>query len=191
MSEKRAISQMNSNPKLVAASKLALCALLLLPVACGLKAIAKEEVAKEAGCEQSEHVQISQVGDFSTTEFKPYTRSTGFPIGPADSDDQTPPPPPRPIVKPLERKSKLFAEPTFDDLFGMSKNDLFKRFPSPNFKHKADFSQITWHGTDVSSVLELRFKKGRVSQLRLSTHYGYPRPGTTSDVEVGKWLTKK
>ncbi|MBA4077870.1 MAG: hypothetical protein C0508_22770, partial [Cyanobacteria bacterium PR.023] len=60
-----------------------------------------------------------------------------------------------------------------------------------NFKHKANFSQITWHGTDVSSVLELRFKKGRVSQLRLTTNYGYPRPGTTSDVEVGKWLTKK
>lgn len=123
---------MNSNPKLLAASKLALCALLLLPIFCDLNAIAKEAVA-----------------------------------------------------------NRLFAEPAFDDLFGMSKNDLLKRFPSPNFKHKADFSQITWHGTDVSSVLELRFKKGRVSQLRLSTHYGYPRPGTTSDVEVGQWLTKK
>ncbi len=185
------ISEMNSNPKLLAASKLALCALLLLPISCGVEAIAKEAVAKEAGGERPEHVQISQVGDFSTTEFKPYTRSTSFPLGPADSDDQTPTPPTRPIVRPLDRKSKLFAEPTFDDLFGMNKTALLKRFPSPNFKHKADFSQIRWHGTDVSSVLELRFKKGRVSQLRLSTHYGYPRPGTTSDVEVGKWLTKK
>lgn len=184
-----AISEMNSNPKLLAASKLALCALLLLAVSCGLKAIAKEEVAKEAGGERSEHLQISQVGDFSTTEFKPYTRGISFPPEAPPSRYQTPPT--RPIVRPLDRKSKLFAEPTFDDLFGMSKNDLLKRFPSPNFKHKANFSQITWHGTDVSSVLELRFKKGRVSQLRLTTNYGYPRPGTTSDVEVGKWLTKK
>lgn len=189
MSEKRAISQMNSNLQLLAASKLALCALLLLPIFCDLNAIAKEAVAKEAGGEQSEHVQISQVGDFSTTEFKPYTRGISFPPEAPPSRYQTPPT--RPIVRPLDRKSKLFAEPTFDDLFGMSKNDLLKRFPSPNFKHKANFSQITWHGTDVSSVLELRFKKGRVSQLRLTTNYGYPRPGTTSDVEVGKWLTKK
>ena len=156
---------------------------------CCLKAIGKEVVAKEAGGEQSEHLQISQVGDFSTTEFKPYTRGISFPLEPANSDQQAPPPPARPIGSPLDRKSKLFEEQTFDDLFGMSKNDLAKRFPAPNFKHKADFSQVTWHGTDVSSILELRFKKGRVSQLRLSTHYGYPRPGTTSDVEVGKWLS--
>ena len=180
---------MNSNPKLLAASKLALCALLLLPIFCGLKAIAKEVVENAATGERPEHLQISQVGDFSTTEFKPYTRGISFPLEPENSDDQTPPPPARPIVRPLDKKSKLFTEQTFDDLFGMSKNDLLKRFPSPNFKHKANFSQITWHGTDVSSVLELRFKKGRVSQLRLSTHYGYPRPGTTSDVEVGQWLS--
>ncbi len=178
---------MNSNRKLLAASTLALSALLLLPIFCGLKALATEVVEKEAGGERSEHLKITQVGDFSTTEFKPYTRGTSFPLGGADSDDQTPPP--RPIVRPLDKKTKLFAEQTFDDLFGLSKKGLLKRFPSPNFKHNADFSQITWHGTDVSSVLELRFKKGMVSQLRLSTHYGYPRPGTTSDVEVGKWLS--
>lgn len=180
---------MNSNPKLRAVSKLALCALLLLPAFCDLKAIGREVVAKEAGGERSEHLQISQVGDFSTTEFKPYTRGISFPPEPANSDQQAPPRLARPIGSPLDRKSKLFAEQTFDDLFGMSKNDLAKRFPSPNFKHKADFSQVTWHGTDVSSILDLRFKKGKVSQIRLSTLYGYPRPGTTSDVEVGKWLS--
>lgn len=147
-----AISQMNSNPKLLAASKLVLCALLLLPIFCGLKAVAKE-------------------------------------LEPAQSDYQTPTHHTKSVIRPLDKKTKLFAEPTFDDLFGLNKDGLLKRFPSPNFKHKANFSQITWHGTDVSSVLELRFKKGRVSQLRLSTHYGYPRPGTTSDVEVGKWLS--
>lgn len=185
-----AISQMKSNPKLLAASTLALCALLLLPIFCGLKAVAKEvvaieEVAKEAGGDRSEHLQISQVGDFSTTEFKPYTPSAYF--GPVDSSYQSPPS--TTPIKPIDKKSRLFAEPTFDDIFGLNKDGLLKRFPSPNFKHKADFSQIKWHGTDVSSLLELRFKKGRVSQVRLSTHYGYPRPGTTSDVEVGKWIT--
>lgn len=80
---------------------------------------------------------------------------------------------------------------TGEDLFGLTKKELLKRFPSPDFKHNADFSKVTWHGTDTSSVLELRFKDKKVEQVRLTTHYGYPRPGTTSDVEVGQWLTKK
>lgn len=88
-----------------------------------------------------------------------------------------------------DKLSLLSGKFTGDDLFGLTKKDLLKRFPSPDFKHTADFSQVTWHGSDTSSILDLRFKDSKVVELRLSTHYGYPRPGTTSDVEVGKWLS--
>ena len=87
-----------------------------------------------------------------------------------------------------DKLSLLSGKYTGVDLFGLTKKDLLKRFPAPDFKHKADFSQVTWHGTDTSSVLDLRFKDKKVAAVRLSTHYGYPRPGTTSDVEVGQWM---
>lgn len=88
----------------------------------------------------------------------------------------------------VDKLSLLNRKYTGEDLFGLTKKDLLKRFPTPDFKHTADFSQVTWHGTDTSSVLDLRFKHKKVSEVRLSTHYGYPRPGTTSDVEVGPWM---
>lgn len=94
-------------------------------------------------------------------------------------------------TKAAAKLALLSRKYTGEDLFGLTKKELLKRFPSPDFKHNADFSQVTWHGTDTSSVLELRFKDKKVEQVRLSTHYGYPRPGTTSDVELGQWLTKK
>lgn len=90
-----------------------------------------------------------------------------------------------------DKLSLLSGKFTGEDLFGLTKKDLLKRFPSPDFKHTADFSQVTWHGTDTSSVLDLRFRDKKVTEVRLSTHYGYPRPGTTSDVEVGHWLKSK
>ena len=90
-----------------------------------------------------------------------------------------------------DKLSLLSGKYTGDDLFGLTKKDLLKRFPAPDFKHTTDFSQVTWHGTDTSSVLDLRFKDSKVVEVRLSTHYGYPRPGTTSDVEVGQWMKSK
>ncbi len=89
----------------------------------------------------------------------------------------------------VDKLSLLSRKYTGEDLFGLTKKDLLKRFPAPDFKHTADFSRVTWHGTDTSSVLDLRFKDNKVAAVRLSTHYGYPRPGTTSDVEVGQWMS--
>jgi hypothetical protein len=88
-----------------------------------------------------------------------------------------------------DKLSLLHRKYTGEDLFGLTKKDLLKRFPAPDFKHTADVSRVTWHGTDTSSVLDLRFKDNKVAAVRLSTHYGYPRPGTTSDVEVGQWMS--
>ncbi len=90
-----------------------------------------------------------------------------------------------------DKLSLLSGKFTGDDLFGLTKKDLLKRFPAPDFKHTANFSQVTWHGTDTSSILDFRFRDNKVIEVRLSTHYGYPRPGTTSDVEVGQWLKSK
>ena len=90
-----------------------------------------------------------------------------------------------------DKLSLLSRKYTGEDLFGLPKTELLKRFPAPDFKHTADFAQVTWHGTDTSSVLDLRFKNERVAEVRLSTHYGYPRPGSTIDVEVGQWLKKQ
>lgn len=91
----------------------------------------------------------------------------------------------------VDKLSLLSRKYTGEDLFGLTKKDLLKRFPAPGYKHTADFSQVTWHGTDTSSVLDLQFKDNKVAAVRLSTHYGYPRPGTTSDVEVGQWMKNK
>jgi hypothetical protein len=90
-----------------------------------------------------------------------------------------------------DRIALLSRKYTGEDLFGLTKEQLSKRFPVPDFKHNDDFSQVRWHGTDTSSVLDLRFKDNKVAEVRLSTHYGYPRPGTTSDVEIGQWLKIK
>jgi len=87
-----------------------------------------------------------------------------------------------------DRIALLSRKYTGEDLFGLTKEQLSKRFPAPEFKHNDDFSQVRWHGTDTSSVLDLRFKQDKVIAVRLSHYFGYPRPGTTSDVEVGKWI---
>jgi hypothetical protein len=76
------------------------------------------------------------------------------------------------------------------DLLGMTHEQLDRRFPPPQFKHNSAYSQISWHGTDISTVLDLRYKGNRVSQIRYTTHYGYPRPGTKSNVSFGPWINQ-
>ena len=138
-----------------------------------------------AAAENAQDVRVSPVGDFNETIKKGYTPVVDFGPPPSETGLNTEG---RPIKIGRNAKiSDVFGLLDFYEVFGLDKEGLLKRFPPPKFKHTANFSEITWHGTDVSSVLELRFKKGKVSAVRLSTHYGYPRPGTTSDVEVGKW----
>jgi len=74
------------------------------------------------------------------------------------------------------------------DLWGMNQSQLERKFPTPQFSHNADYSQIRWHGTDVSSVLDIQFVNQKVTKIRYSTNYGYPRPGTKSSVEISPWL---
>jgi len=88
-----------------------------------------------------------------------------------------------------EKLSAMSAPFNGSELLGLNKAALAKRFSAPQYKHLPDFSQVNWHGTDMSSVLDFRFKKGRVCAVRLITHYGYDRAGTTSNVDMGKWIT--
>ncbi|CAN5472552.1 hypothetical protein BH11CYA1_BH11CYA1_49660 [soil metagenome] len=145
-----------------------------------------------ATAETARDVRVSQVGDFNNGQ----ENERGYRPATSGMFSTEPKKEPDPAVleakeadTAYEKMAALSKNSNFNDLFGLNKEGLLKRFPALRFTHKADFSEVSWHGTDVSSVLELRFKKGKVSAVRLSTHYGYPRPGTTSDVEVGKWLT--
>ncbi len=76
------------------------------------------------------------------------------------------------------------------NLWGMNKSQLERKFPTPQFSHNADYSQIRWRGTDISSVLDIQFVNEKVDKIRYTTHYGYPRPGTKSNVEISPWMSK-
>ncbi len=87
------------------------------------------------------------------------------------------------------KRGALLENSRSSDLIGLNAAQLIKRFPTPPFKRNSDSSQIRWHGTDTSTVLELRYQNNKVSQVRFTTHYGYPRKGTKSSVAIGAWLS--
>lgn len=74
---------------------------------------------------------------------------------------------------------------------GYSKSDMLKYFADNKIKHNHDATEFSWHGTDLSTVMQVRYERCKVSAIRYITHYGHPRPGKKSDVETSKWLTAK
>jgi hypothetical protein len=72
---------------------------------------------------------------------------------------------------------------------GYSKSEMLKYFAADRFKHNHDATEFSWHGTDISTVLNVRYERCKVAAIRYTTHYGHPRPGKKSNVEISPWIS--